>query len=250
MGHVEKLRSWGIRVSVFVVCMVWLAGCSGGDTTAVESTTIPDETTTAPAEQVAAPATTTTSVEPTASVEKATEFWNAVASGDREAAVAVVDPAALEADHVNTFGRAHYLEGQFDWYEAVGWQWTLDSCVEIDARSVECIAHARNVWSDALGIEPVEGAFVLVFAEDGISQIADQGVPFIERWGPVFGTFANWVEANHPDDADVMFNFSVDVNDEILDLYRVNTERFAEAQGEGQSTSELLITNGGLARVQ
>ena len=95
---------------------------------------------------------------------------------------------------------------------------------------VECTATATNAWSDALGIEPITGTFLVRFGDDGIAAVGDQFASFGQQWRPmVFEVFAEWVEANHPDDAQVMFNFVVDVNPEILGLYEVNTERFVEA---------------------
>ncbi len=163
--------------------------------------------------------------------DQATEFWEAVASGDVEAATAAVDPGALESGSVNLFGRAATLDAQFDWYEAVGWEWALDECVESEDGSPVCTVTATNSWSDALGVEPVGGTYQIEVSETGITGIEDVGAPFIERWSPrAFEVFANWVVDNHPDDADVMFDFSVSTNDEILELYRVNSERFVEAQ--------------------
>lgn len=164
-------------------------------------------------------------------VDQATGFWESVESGDRRAAVAAVDPSALSSGDVNAFGRAATLEGQFDWYDAVGWQWTLEGCEEAMRGPVLCTVKASNAWSDALGVDPVEGTFEMWFSEDGISAITDEDEQFIDKWSPlVFGEFANWVATNHPADADVMFDFSADVNGEILDLYRINSERFVAAR--------------------
>jgi hypothetical protein len=159
-------------------------------------------------------------------VEDATAFWEAVEAGDLEAALTHVDPTA----EVTPFGRAGTLEGQFDWYEAVGWKWTLEECVEDDSGTVECTATAQNAWSDALEVESVPGTFVVRFGENGITEILDKGDSFQNQWSPqVFRVFAGWVETNHPEDAAIMFDFSVDVNPEILDLYETNTNRFVEA---------------------
>jgi hypothetical protein len=70
------------------------------------------------------------------------------------------------------------LEGQFDWYESVGWEWTVEECVEGDAGSVECTATASNAWSEALDVDPVTGEFVVQFSEDGITGVVDKGESF------------------------------------------------------------------------
>ncbi len=178
----------------------------------------------------------------TTEAEDATAFWVAMEAGDREAAIGYLDPAAAESGQANTFGRASTIDGQFDWYETVGWEWTLDACVEGE-ETVECRAAAHNAWSDALGVEPVTGTFVLTVGEDGITGIVDESDSFISQWSPmVFEVFANWVAANHPEDAEIMFDFSVDANQQILDLYEVNTERFVEAQESGQTRSTLFCS--------
>ncbi|MEX2251597.1 MAG: hypothetical protein WD895_05945 [Acidimicrobiia bacterium] len=160
-------------------------------------------------------------------VEDATAFWEAVEAGDLDAALAHVDPTAELA----TFGWAGALEATFDWYEAVGWKWTLEECVEGDAETVECTATARNAWSDALEVEPVRGIFVLRFGENGITEIVDKADMFLNKWSAqVFEVFAGWVETNHPEDFAIMFDYSGDASAEILDLYETNTNRFVQAQ--------------------
>ena len=164
-------------------------------------------------------------------VDDAAAFWEAVETGDLDAALAHVDPTAVDSEAVTPFGRAATVEGQFDWYEAVGWKWTLEECVEGDTGTVKCTATARNAWSDALEVEPVPGTFVVRFGENGISQIVDEADSFASQWSAlVFEVFAGWVFTNHPEDAAIMFDFSVDVNPEILDLFETNTNRFVEAQ--------------------
>ena len=173
------------------------------------------------------PVPETTTVASSAKVEHAIAFWEALAAGDRQAALALVDSTGLKNP---PFGRAFTLEGQFDWYEAVGWKWTLEECGRARTATVECTAAGRNAWSDALGVDPVAGTFVVRFGTDGITYVTEKHESFFSKWHPlVFEIFADWVVANHPDDADVMFDL-VDVNPEILDLYAVNTRRFVDAQ--------------------
>jgi hypothetical protein len=211
---------------LIVACVAILQAACGGTSTPTEQSTA----TSRPTEL----STATSSTEPASATpgpaERATDFWGAVSSGNRDGAVAQVDPSGLTSRGVSTFGRAHTLQGQFDWYEAVGWEWTLDQCVEAANGSAVCTATARNRWSEALGIDPVEGKFEMEIGEAGIIAITDQGLGFGRTWGElVFGVFADWVSANHPEDASVMFDFDTDVNPDILDLYRVNTERFIRA---------------------
>ncbi|HEX5671779.1 MAG TPA: hypothetical protein VFY46_03560 [Acidimicrobiia bacterium] len=167
-------------------------------------------------------------------VDMATAFWVAVADGDAEAAIAYVDPAAAtESGGANIFGRAHSLEGQFEWYESVGWQWTLDECIQTDQGQAECAVAGSNAWSDALGEEPVPGTYIMEVGPKGITAMVDKDEGFARRWGEVsFLVFADWVERNHPSDAAVMWSDS-DINQEILDLFEVNTARFVAEQTGG-----------------
>lgn len=167
----------------------------------------------------------------TSPVDRATAFWVAVADGDREAAVAHLDPSAVEA--ANIYGRAFTLEGQFEWYEAVGFEWTLDECIETDQGNVECTVAGSNDWSDPLGQDPVPGTYLMGIGDRGITAIVDKDNSFADRWLPLmFEPFSIWVTANHPADAMIMWSES-DVNPEILELFRINTARFVQAHTEG-----------------
>jgi hypothetical protein len=164
-------------------------------------------------------------------VETATAFWEALAADDREVALSLVDPALLESGAGDPFGRAQMLEQQFDWYDAVGWQWALQNCVMSDAGVVECTASASNAWSEALGLEPVPGTFVVRYGDGGITTVKDQSASISSQWLPnVYRVFERWVQEHYPEDAQSMFNLSVGVDPEILAMYELNTERFVEAQ--------------------
>ncbi len=166
-------------------------------------------------------------------VDKATAFWVAVADGDRETATSYLDPTAAESGEANTYGRAQTLEGQFEWYEAVGFEWALDECIETDQGNVECTVAGSNDWSDALGQDPVPGTYLMGFGDGGITAIVDKDDSFANRWLQlVFEPFSIWVTANHPADAMTMWSES-DVNPEILELFRINTARFVQAHTEG-----------------
>lgn len=78
-----------------------------------------------------------------------------------------------------------------------------------------------------------QATFVVRFGENGITEIVDRASSFRNRWAAqVFRPFAGWVETSHSEDDAIMFDFSVDVNRETLDLYETNTNRFVEAQQE------------------
>lgn len=210
--------------------MVAMTGCSSAGEEPSAGGTSSDD--------VAAPSEGVESTQSTASseaqVETATAYWEALASDDREVAISLVDPAFLESGAGDPFGRARTLEQQFDWYDSVGWQWALQNCAMSDAGAVECTASASNAWSEALGLEPITGTFVASYSDEGIRAVKDKSSSFSSQWLPmVYFVFEEWVQTHHPEDAQVMFNFGVDVNPEILAMYQLNTERFVEAQ-QGQ----------------
>ena len=169
---------------------------------------------------------------PATPVDHAAVFWVAMANGDRDTALAQLAPGA-SAEGANTFGRAHTLEGQFDWYEAVGFRWAFDQCIETAESEIECTVSGRNDWSDALGLEPITGTFVMEIGPSGITEVIDKDESFTSQWLPLaFDVFADWVETNHPADAAVMWTDD-DVSPEVLELFALNTERFVQAQSNG-----------------
>lgn len=173
--------------------------------------------------------TTSTSIAPSR-VGVATGFWRAMEAGDPQLALTFVDPAATESPKIVPVGRADTLEGVFEWYEVVGWNWDFTECVEFNDDFVRCTASASNLWSEALEVEPVIGKFLVQFSENGITGVEDRNLVFLAWWSPqVFEKFADWVAMNHPDDATIMFDFGLETNQEILDLYELNTARFVES---------------------
>lgn len=207
--------------------MLAMTACSSGDEEPSAGGTSSDDVT-APSERVES-TPSTASAEP--QVETATAYWEALAADDREVALSLVDSAFLESGAGDPFGRARTLEQQFDWYDAVGWQWALQNCLTSDAGAVECTVSASNAWSEALGLEPITGTFVVSYGDEGIRAVQDQSRSFSSQWLPmVYFVFEEWVQTNHPEDAQVMFNFGVDLNPEMLAMYKLNTERFVEAQ--------------------
>lgn len=167
----------------------------------------------------------------TSPIDVAAAYWERIEAADIDAALALVEPSLRESAAVIPFGRANTLAGVFPWYEAVGWTWTFGTCEESSDETIHCTATARNDWSDALGVEPVNGTFVMRIVDGSVRGVDQHEDSFGSQWGPkVFEVFASWVEANHAADAEIMFNFAFDTNDNILELYRTNTERFVAAQ--------------------
>lgn len=165
----------------------------------------------------------------TSPLDLAKAFWVAVSDGDRETAIGLLDPEQVENGVLNLFGRAHTIEGQLDWYEAVGFRWALDQCVQTAEGVTECTVSGRNAWSEAIGLEPVPGTFAMEIGESAIRDIREQRESFRSQWLPqVHDVFNRWVETHYPADAPIMWNDS-DITPEGLELFEINTARFVEA---------------------
>ena len=168
-----------------------------------------------------------TTIASSANVEDAIAFWEALAAGDREAALGLVDPAGLKNP---PFGRAFTLEGQFDWYEAVGWEWD-----------------ARRVWTGQNRNGRMHGDRAERLVRCSRSGSGNRYVRGSVRYGrhhlrhrearivlqPMASARVRDLlrlgRRQSSSRRRVMFEFSVDVNPEILELYAVNTRRFVDA---------------------
>ncbi len=94
---------------------------------------------------------------------------------------------------------------------------------------MSCELTGRGDWSDAIGLNPGPAVATVTVGENGITFV-DSDDFFDSQWAPAFRAFADWVRQNHPDDARVMWGVRL-LDDEITELFRVNTERFVAAQG-------------------
>lgn len=230
------------RLGTAVVCLAILIGsCTSadvGDTADADGDDASTQTTSVADSDPEEP--TPTSDRSAEALATASAFWAAIAAGDRQAAASLVDPAALDAEGeseagtVLDVGRAWTLEGQFDWYEAVGWQWTAGECVMDDQGLVRCTATASNAWSDTLGVDPITGEFRVEVSDEGITKVADWMGSFRSPYSrDVYVPFSSWVRQHHPEDAAAMWNYSEDVDAEGLALFEVNTQRFVDAHEDG-----------------
>ncbi|MEM7274388.1 MAG: hypothetical protein AAF547_14990, partial [Actinomycetota bacterium] len=114
----------------------------------------------------------------------------------------------------------------------VGWRWDFEACTATDSELIaQCTATARNAWSDARGVEPVPGTFLVEVTENGVVGIIDNFDAFGMAWSDQsFGPFVEFVVDNDMDDAETMFGTPGDVTPEILGLYEQYTTAFVEAQ--------------------
>lgn len=173
------------------------------------------------------------------SVEVATQYWDAILAEDVEALQALVTVEAIEEEAATPQGRFSTFPELFEWYDAVGWTWEIPTCdvdaVRAETVTVRCQIAARNDWSDALGLEPVAGAGTLEIAE-GQRVASVSGLGFGAVWSSeVFTPFERWVHEHHPEDAVAMWDVDAPSAEDVAvvnELFRINTERFVQAQGE------------------
>jgi len=218
---------------ILLVAAVGLAAVAGIGLWALradDATTIatdPTTTTTEATAQDEESATTTSTARSVADV--ATEFWEALAAGDRQATLDLIATASMDSIVLPPAGLIEAPTDQFDWYQAVGWQWRIESCVDAEAGTAECTASATNTWSEAMDLDPVVGRFLVQVSDQKVTTISETGDPFSDQWlSFVFPSFFNWVTANHPDDAATMFETDSGLTEEILELYELNTIRFVD----------------------
>jgi hypothetical protein len=228
----DSHRRWMTGVLACALLTVTATSCADDEPDASDD---PSDEVTVPPSAAATPPPVGTAPSQDA-VADATAFWEAVVAGDRPTALSYIDPVLvgeeplLDAEPMSMPGRAYTLERQFDWWEVVGWQWTLQGCSPDDAfpDDVQCAVTAKNDWTEATGVEPVDGTFIHQFDDDGYITIVSDS--FMDQWlARGWEPFRDWVEENHPDDLEVMLADG-QVNTEILELYRINTERYVDAQ--------------------
>jgi hypothetical protein len=95
------------------------------------------------------------------------------------------------------------------WLDAVGHQQKLDSCAEQSSSlagiTVRCAYDFHSMGSDELGLGPYRGSYFDLTVRDGEVVRATGNVEISESSPQIWEPFANWMDANHPADADVMY---------------------------------------------
>jgi len=142
--------------------------------------------------------------------EVAAAFMEAIGSYDGEAALELF---ASDGTHDDEPPPAIVGYSKLD--RAVGLDRTNQGCTELTpvsfpdgsiATAVECVFMIQTDMGRALGLEPTTGSFS-IYVEDGrilrTKEIWDNQTVVAQGLIP----FRDWVQANHPDDYEIMFDF-------------------------------------------
>jgi hypothetical protein len=135
----------------------------------------------------------------------------------------LLDPSVVSHLNVKPAGRASTLAELFDFYDAVGWEWEVEGCVEVRDGAVDCEVVERNGWSEVLGIAPLATTYRVYVGDDGVTRLS----PRDDDCCPGLPEFYLWVHEMYPDDAAVMWEY--DPDDERVALFELNTIRFEDA---------------------
>jgi hypothetical protein len=106
-------------------------------------------------------------------------------------------------------GSPEALRPHLAWLEAVGQKQMLDSCNERSSSatdiSIRCTYDFHSFGSDELGLGPFRGSYFDLTVRDGAIVQASKYVEN-EQFSPqMWSPFADWMDANYPADADVMY---------------------------------------------
>jgi hypothetical protein len=132
----------------------------------------------------------------------ATAFIAAAAAHDKEAA------AELLAPEYATPGFDDMAAWDHD--RAIGWTFDVQDCEVMTGAEgstpVDCTVLVETDLTRALGLEPATGTYRVVVNESG--QITVSSWTLLDQGGlpAAWIEFQNWMEENHPDDIEVMYD--------------------------------------------
>jgi hypothetical protein len=93
--------------------------------------------------------------------------------------------------------------------EAQSYEQMLDSCDELSRTATETTVHCtfdfHSLRSDELGLGPFSGSYFDLTVRDGAIVRASTNLNSDEFSSQVWSPFADWMEANHPDDAAAIY---------------------------------------------
>ena len=159
----------------------------------------------------------------------ASAYMEARENLDAETAQALFAPDATVSDEGYDLSEMPAL---FDWYRALNWNWTRGECAEPSnppgegGTIVQCSTEFESDWTRALGHAPITADVQILVSEGAITTLTS--ALDIEFEG-VWGAFFTWIDANHPDDIDQMYD-SVGplLDDDSIALWEQYTDEFVE----------------------
>ena len=132
--------------------------------------------------------------------------------------------------------------------EAQGYQQMLDSCDQLNSSATEttvrCTFEFHALRSDELELGPFSGSYFDLTVRDGEIVRASTNSNSEQFSSQVWSPFASWMEANHPDDAAIIYS-SPDANgarltDEAIPLWEQHTARVRRLPKPRRSPEDLL----------
>ena len=197
-----------------------------------------------PNEQIPA-ATTVAPDSATAAEEVAQGFVEAYGAFDVDRAITYLAADADITGLIDPFttqdvqGTRDELRLLISLLEAHSYQQMGESCDELSGSttgtSVRCTFEFHSLRSDELGLDPFSGNYFNLTVRDGqIVRASNDGDA--ERFSPeVWEPFSYWMEANHPDDAAIIFSpttaggeMGVRLTEEAIPLWEQDTQEYVQ----------------------
>jgi hypothetical protein len=240
----------GAAAAALIVIGALYVALNGGDDdislrvtetdTSVPATSAAPGTTAAPATSAA----TSDDGAEAATIAAAEEFIAARNAYDGETLVSLVsaDASLNGLDFIDTADEYTLLA---DYEQALGLQISEPECSVGDPGRVSCTYQAVSTQTEALGVGPYDGRFVIVI-ENGLIVEVNNTIGDEAAYGAeVYAPFQSWLIANHPDDVPGLYddtNLPV-VTPETVPLWDIYSEEFATSlTGIGDVTIETTIS--------
>ena len=167
-------------------------------------------------------------------IDLAQRFVEARDRWDGEAVRALIaDDVEIVGENQVTTADEYLVNADFE--RVTGWRFLQPECTATEVGppvEVTCGYVMENAWSQALGVGPFPGSSFQFVIDDGQIQQVTHSFDF-ESFAPqVFEVWVAWLTDNHPDDVDVMYDFTgavpvVHSTPEALALQEQYTDEFA-----------------------
>jgi hypothetical protein len=176
-------------------------------------------------------------------VTVATDFLEAYGSFDAEAAIGYLADGA----NVSVVGGADGVGGALDewplnlsWWEAIGYEQTLDSCevtgTSATGTSLHCTLDYQSFGSEKIDRGPFTGSYWDFTVRDGLIVWGSQWCETTEFSPQMWEPFAKWVTQNFPEDAKVMYANGHDdyrLTQTSIRLWEQHTKDYVKAVQQG-----------------